>query len=407
MQRHASLDILRGIAILGILVMNIQSFAMPWTAYAHPHAFGSLEGIHGWTWLLSHIFADTKFFSLFALLFGAGIALMADRLEERGVNATTVHYRRMVVLGLIGLAHGFLIWTGDILFMYAVCGLVVYLLHRMRPLPLLITGAGFLAIPVFIALIFSWTVPHWPDQAIQQMQALWEPGSKMAQQDLATYSAGWLEQLPLRADRFLTAITWGLAAEVFWHAGGLMLIGMALYRLGIVTAQRSDRFYVMLMIPAFLAGFALIFWGLAEIEAREWAFPWTKIVGRQFNNIGAPLVAIGYLCLIMLACRHATMRRRLGPLAAVGRTALSNYLLQSLICTFVFYGHGLGLFGQIERGGQMLVVVAVWMIQIPLSVWWLRHFHQGPVEWLWRAASRGEWPAFRRPRPGASGPGPG
>lgn len=394
--RYESLDILRGIAILGILVMNIQVFAMPWTAYAHPHAFGSMEGIHGWVWTLSHVFFDTKFYSLFAMLFGAGIALMADRARTTDRSPTSLHYRRMFWLALIGLSHGFLIWYGDILFTYAICGLFVYLFHRMRPVPLLILAGIFLAIPVVIATSFTLTLPYWPEEAIKAMQAIWEPGSRMAIQDLNAYTAGWLTQMPARADTYLSVITVGLAVEVFWHASALMLLGMALYRLGVITAQQPDRVQAMIAVPALIVGFALILWGMAEISARDWAFPWTKFVGRQFNNVGAPLVAVGYLCLVMMLCRRPRVTQRLSALSAVGRTALSNYLLQSLLCTFIFYGHGLGLFGQVERGGQILVVLLVWAIQLPLSLWWVRRFHYGPVEWLWRAATQWQWPAFRR-----------
>ncbi len=394
--RHASLDMLRGFAILGILVMNIQAFAMPWPAYANPHAFGSMEGIHGWVYYLSHLFFDGKVYSLFAMMFGAGLALLAERSLQADRSASGRHYRRMLFLGVIGLLHGFFIWYGDILFIYAVCGSVAWLFLRRRTTTLLVVGVLLLLIPVLISLVLGWSMAHWPDELLVEMAQWWGPTSPAIAEDLAAYTGAYSDQLPVRAEVYLSIISWSMGLHVFWHATGLMLLGMALYRLGMMTADWSRRAYLLTLLLGLGLGLALALWGLLQIEAQNWRFPWTKFVGRQYNNTGAPLVALAYLSMIMLLYQTGRARLVQKGLQAVGQTALSNYLLQSLVCTLIFYGHGLGLFGEVSRGWQAAIVPCIWFAQIGLSLWWLRHFRQGPVEWLGRCFSRLEAPAFRR-----------
>ncbi|MDQ2070271.1 DUF418 domain-containing protein [Natronospira bacteriovora] len=397
-QRHDSLDMLRGFAILGILVMNIQAFSMPWPAYANPFAYGDMSGLNGIVYFASHVFFDTKFYSLFAMMFGAGLALMAERASHEGVWASGRHYRRMLFLAIVGLLHGFFIWYGDILFIYAVCGSVAWLFRRRRTATLLIVAALFLIIPILLALFVNWSMQFWPEETVRGLEMWWGAASPAVAADLAAYSGAYSEQLAVRAETYLSVITWGLVTTVFWHATGLMLLGMALYRLGLLTAQASSRHYLLIAIIGSAIGLLMTLWGLQEIGARDWAFPWTKFVGRQFNNIGAPFMALAYLSLLMLLYRSGLARRLQAGLQAVGRTALSNYLLQSLICTTVFYGHGLGLFGEVSRSQQLLVVFAIWLVQILLSSYWLRHFRQGPVEWVARGFSHLQIAPLRKVR---------
>src|SRR5712692_3063027 len=152
-ERIASLDVLRGLAVLGILVMNIQSFAMIEAAYSNPTAFGDLKGANYLVWLLSHVLADQKFMTIFAMLFGAGIVLMTGRREKAGLRTAAVHYRRMGALALFGILHAYVFWYGDILFSYALCGMLVYLLRRLRPWLQLVLGTLCVAGPSMLLLI--------------------------------------------------------------------------------------------------------------------------------------------------------------------------------------------------------------------------------------------------------------
>lgn len=395
--RIETLDRVRGVALLGILVMNIQAFSMPGVAYLNPHLFGSMEGPDGLVWLLSHVFADSKFIALFSILFGAGVALMAEKARAAGHSAVALHYRRTLVLGVIGAAHGFLIWYGDILFVYALCALLVYLFLRFRPRTLLIVGGLAYLLPVLLGIFSYATFEHWPEAAREDMRmAIWSPDSPWTEAQLAAYVGTWSEQQAQRFEDFTLYLVNVLPWQMFWQTGGLMLIGMALYRTGVLSGLKSARFYGWLAAAGLAVGLPIIILGVQQREAVGWAFAWTYFVGGQFNYIAAPLVALAYMSLVVLTCKLLRTGLLGRALEAVGRTALSNYLLQSVICTGLFYGFGLGLFGQVPRTGQLGVVILIWGFQLALSTWWVQRFHYGPVEWLWRAAARLQRPPMRK-----------
>ena len=170
-----------------------------------------------------------------------------------------------------------------------------------------------------------------------------------------------------------------------WRTGGLMLIGMALFKLGVLTAKRSKRFYINLASIGILIGFFVVAFGVFRNFSENWSVDYSMFLGSQFNYWGSILIALGYIGLIMLIVGRFNANKLTGALALVGRSALSNYLLQTLICTIIFYGHGFGLFGQEARKFQILIVLGVWIVQIILTLIWFRRFQFGPVEWLWRS----------------------
>ena len=399
--RIDSIDVLRGFALLGILVINIQLFAMPDAAYYNPTAYGDLTGANLYVWLGGRLLADQKFMTIFAMLFGAGIVLMTARAETRG-DAGRVHYRRMGWLAVIGLAHAHLLWFGDILFLYAVCGMAVHPFRRQSPGRLLAIGAGALAAGSAIFAALQASLPYWPEEALAEVTVgAWQPTREIIDGALATYRGGWLEQLPVRSASALGFETFMLAIWGGWRAGGLMLIGMALYKLDVFGARRSPRFYGALVAAALVAGIPVEAYGVALDFRFGWALDWSLLQGRQFNYWPSIAVSLGYVGLVMLACRTTALRRATRPFAAVGRTALSNYLLQTVICTTLFYGHGLGLYGSVDRVGQLGIVVGVWAVQLIVSPLWLRRYRFGPAEWVWRALTYGSRPASasRRPAP--------
>ena len=393
--RIDSIDVLRGFALLGILVMNIQAFAMPQAAYFNPTAYGDLEGANLWVWLTGRMFFDQKFMTLFSMLFGAGIVLMAGRAEARG-GAGRVHYRRMGWLLVIGLLHAHLLWYGDILFTYAVCGMVVYPLRHLSPGRLVALGTTLLAIGSAPSVGAGMSLPYWPEEALSALtDEAWRPTPEVIEAELAVYRGGWLAQLPSRSGDALALQTvllifWGL-----WRAGGLMLIGMALFKGDVFSARRSARFYAGLIAAAVAVGLPLQAYGLSLDFARGWPV-WSFFIGMQFNYWPSIAVSLGYVGLVMLVCRNAALHRLTRPFAAVGQTALTNYLLQTVLCTLVFYGHGLGWFGSVDRVGQIGVVAAVWAVQLVASPLWLRRFRFGPAEWAWRSLTYGARQPLRR-----------
>ncbi len=384
-QRIRSLDVLRGFALLGILTMNIGVFSMPEATYFDPTAYGDLTGVHGWVWRLNHSLADLKFMAIFSMLFGAGIVLMSERCSAREQSPAGLHYRRMAWLIVFGLLHAHLLWYGDILVWYGLCGLAVYLFRKLSAKWLIVLGLLSIAIPSGIQLAAGATVEHWPPEQLAAVVADLQPAPEAIAGEVATYRGGWLEQMAHRSPKALELETSVFLFWAGWRVSGLMLLGMALFKLGVFNAERSRRFYATWIVLAVAVGIPLISYGVQRNFAAGWKAPDFFFFGLQFNYWASLLVSLGWVGVVMLVCQTSALSPWTRPFAAVGRTAFSNYILQTLICTTIFYGHGLGLFGQVERLGQAAVVAAVWALQLIVSPLWLRHCRFGPLEWLWRS----------------------
>ncbi len=384
-ERYPSLDILRGFAILGILLMNIQSFSMIEAAYLNPTAYGDLTGINKWTWIVTHVLADQKFLSLFSILFGAGIILFTTRIENRGLKPAGMHYRRIFWLLVIGLIHAYVFWHGDILVPYAICGAIAFLFRKKKPKTLLTVGLIIFSISSLIYIMFGVSIHQWPQEAIQGTMASWNPGPEKMASELAAYRGGWLEQMTHRIPASLIFQTFIFLIWTGWRVGGLILIGMALYKWRILTAERSRSFYYTLMSIGFGIGLPLVIYGIIKNFSVEWSLHHSMFLGSQFNYWGSLFIALGYIGLIMLFSKFIIEKKYTTPLQAVGRLAFSNYLFQTLICTFIFYGHGLGLFGTVQRITQLAIVFGIGALQLIVSPLWLRYFRYGPVEWIWRS----------------------
>ncbi len=399
-ERIVSLDALRGFAILGILVMNIQSFSMISAAYLNPTAYGDFTGLNRLVWTFSHVFADQKLLSIFSMLFGAGMILMFERCTAAGRKMGGLHYRRSFWLLVFGLAHGALLWYGDILATYAICAMVVFLFRKVRPIPLTIVGVLAFLVPAALWSFFGWSMSYWPPEVLEQTRIFWQPTAEFAAEELAAYRDGWLAQMPHRLESLAFHDTFLLAFYTGPRAGGLMLVGMALYKWGVIVGRRSRTFYATFAAGCLAVGLCLILFGLSRNMWVEWSFEYSMFQGSTFNYVGSAFVALGYIAIVMLVTRGGGFLSRL--LAPVGRMAFTNYLMQTVICTLIFYGHGLGLFGSVERVGQILIVFAVWVFQLWFSRFWLARFRFGPAEWLWRSLSYGRLQPMRRAA--ASGP---
>ncbi|MEF8780327.1 MAG: DUF418 domain-containing protein [Haloferacaceae archaeon] len=376
-ERIVSLDALRGFALLGILVINVRVFAMPEVTLLNPSAYGDFSGANYWIWFLGHVFAEKKFITLFSALFGAGVVLFTRSKERKGLPARRLHLRRMGWLVAIGLAHAYLLWYGDILVAYGLCGIVFVVARDWEPTRQATFGLAVLAVPSVTELLLAVSA----DPAA--IAAQWSPAASTISAEVAAYRGGWIAQMDHRVPTSFARQTTGFVSSTGWRVGGTMLLGMALFEWGVLTNERPERFYRRLAVGGGLVGLVTVLAGVWYIEANDWAaaaaLPW-----RQFNYWGSFPLAGAYVGLVMLYCR----RRADGPVtrafAAVGRTAFTNYLLQTVVATSVFYGHGLGLFGRVTRVEAFAFVLAVWAVQLPLSVLWLRYFRFGPVEWVWR-----------------------
>ncbi len=390
------MDVLRGFALLGILVMNIQSFAMVGATFANPTAYGDLNGANFLVWLLSHLLADQKFIAIFSMLFGAGIVLMWQKAESAGAGPTRLHYRRVGWLILFGLLHAYLLWHDDILYTYGMCGLFVYLFRRKSPGTLVASSLALATIGSLIAIgLGLFWAPHWPADIQAEFIEDWQPSPQTINEELAAYRGSWIDQMSDRAPSALEVETSMFLGFYFWKASSLMLLGMALFKLGAFHARWSRRQYLSLVGAGLLVGIPMIIFGVVQDFAKNWDIRYGLYLGGQYNYWGSYLVALGWTGLVMLWCRGSRASALKERMAAVGRTAFSNYILQTVICTTIFYGHGFGYFGRVPRTGQILIVFAIYAAQLVIAPLWLRHFQFGPLEWLWRSLTYGKRQPFR------------
>ncbi|HBR3994376.1 TPA: DUF418 domain-containing protein YeiB [Klebsiella pneumoniae] len=369
MERNVTLDFVRGVAILGILLLNISAFGLPKAAYLNPAWSGSASLSDAWTWALLDLLAQVKFLTLFALLFGAGLQLLLPR-GKRWIQS------RLTLLALLGFIHGLFFWDGDILLAYALVGLVSWRMvreaHHVKSLfntgvVLYLTG---IAVLVLLGLISgtaanrSWA----PDAANLQYEQYWK-------------LHGGMEAVSNRAD-MLSDNLLALGAQYGWQLAGMMLMGAALMRSGWLKGQFSLRHYRRTGALLVAAGMAV---NLPAIFAQwylAWDYRWCAFLLQAPRELSAPLQAIGYAALAWGYWPQLCRFRLVGAIACVGRMALTNYLLQTLICTTLFYH--LGLFMRFDRLQLLAFVPPIWAVNLLVSSLWLHRFRQGPVEWLWR-----------------------
>ena len=369
MERNVTLDFVRGVAILGILLLNISAFGLPKAAYLNPAWSGSASLSDAWTWALLDLLAQVKFLTLFALLFGAGLQLLLPR-GKRWIQS------RLTLLALLGFIHGLFFWDGDILLAYALVGLVSWRMvreaHHVKSLfntgvVLYLTGIAVLVLLWMIsgtAANRSWA----PDAANLQYEQYWK-------------LHGGMEAVSNRAD-MLSDNLLALGAQYGWQLAGMMLMGAALMRSGWLKGQFSLRHYRRTGALLVAAGMAV---NLPAIFAQwylAWDYRWCAFLLQAPRELSAPLQAIGYAALAWGYWPQLCRFRLVGAIACVGRMALTNYLLQTLICTTLFYH--LGLFMRFDRLQLLAFVPPIWAVNLLVSSLWLRRFRQGPVEWLWR-----------------------
>ena len=394
--RIRSLDVLRGVGVLGMLATHIQLFAYPSLARWNPTAYGDLQGVNWWVWLATFSLADGKFIALFAMLLGVSIVMQAPGVGARAIPAWRVHMRRMAALLVLGLLHAYLLWYGDMLVPLALSGTVVFVARRLTPRWLLVLGSLVFAAGSALSFALTWSTAQSDPVALAAWRAQWTPRPAIINLEIAQYRGGWSEQMAQRVPAALETQTVSFVTKLLWQMTGLMLMGMALFKLGVLSAARSRTFYLRMAILGFGAGIMLIALGLWRSYATRWDLLDFVLVSEQLHHWGNLFVALGWVALAMLLCQRGWQLR---SVAAVGRMALTNYLLQTVICTTIFYGHGFGLFGRVDRAGQLAIMLGVWAFQLLASSAWLRYFAVGPMEWVLRWFIYGRRPSFLRSSP--------
>jgi len=394
--RILTLDTVRGVAVMGILLLNIIAFAMPAPAYYNPAAYGGDAGVDLAVWLVNFIFFDGKMRGLFSFLFGASLLLVVDRAVAKGESPARVHYARMVWLLVFGLLHGWLIWWGDILSNYALVGMIAFLFRDATTKTMIGVGFGLLVVQLLVTLsiplliLGAQAAPADPGlmEAREAMeQGFGQPSAAWLADQVALYRGSWRT---IAIDRFEDMQLMPLMGvlQFGWETLAYMLFGMAALRGGMLTGAWPRARHVKWAAIGF--GVSLPVYALLAIWMISSDFSLLSVTTAVMPATVPfrPLAVMGWASLIVLAMRPGGFLTR--RVAATGRMAFSNYLGTSLVCTTIFYGYGLGLFGEMSRAEAYWVVAAVWALMLLWSKPWLDRFAYGPLEWLWRSLSRGQ-----------------
>ncbi|MDX1454201.1 MAG: DUF418 domain-containing protein [Gammaproteobacteria bacterium] len=414
-ERIQTIDVLRGFALLGILLVNMHFFYKPIMEAFNVDADALSPLGYGVEWFIG-FFAQGKFYPLFSFLFGLGFAVQLTRAEARGGPFKRTYALRIFILLVIGVLHGTLIWAGDILTMYAIMGFVMLLLFmfkRLLELPFKRKDGTRRRIPFWIVLLFAALFFALPLQmfsfwvgSVQEAQALQEAGAELTPQqqefikqieqqqqytspeaqEQARYAYGegsWLEATKQRSQDFALMLS-GLPLAG-WFVLCMFLIGAVFGRLNLIgRASEFKGLFVTLLVLGVAVGMPLSWQYTGLYFETNLMKPGPEMLkANQLNMFAGLFMSLMFVAAITLLMQTGASKW-LGKLAPMGRMALTNYLLQSFISTFVFYGYGLGFFGQIGPVTAFIYAIVFWSLQIPLSIWWMNRYAFGPVEWLWR-----------------------
>ena len=408
--RIESLDVLRGVAVLGILMMNITAFGLLFQAYDNPLVDGGATGLNLTVWKIINVGFEGTMRGIFSLLFGASIVLLTERMElgGAGLMAAEIHFRRMLWMMLFGIIHWtLLLWIGEILFAYSIGGLLLFALRKLSPRVHLIMAGTLLAAAALFMVAGHQDAVETRAEAMAALQAQAGGATLTSKQESAIEA--WKEQ-----NLHVMPTAENAAEQRAWHEGSyvnalsgqlptafafqwtgappwlifdmipFMLFGMALLKLGVITASRSMRSYALMALGGYAVGIPLGLYEMGIIMKSNFAaLGYSRAM--ETYEISRLAMVVGHLGVVLMFIRSGALGGLQRALAAVGQMALSNYLAQTIICTALFYGFGFGLYSDFQRWQLYVVVAAIWAAQLAWSPVWLRTFRFGPFEWLWRS----------------------
>lgn len=418
-ERVNSIDVLRGVAVLGMLGGNIVLFSWPVQINFDPNL---LPGVTPWDvafFVIKQILFDTKNGTIFAMLFGAGLVLMDIRARSRGIALAPLYLKRMFWLLLIGLVHAYFIWEGDVLTAYAFCGVLLMRLRRFSPRTLLAVTVSVMAfsglflygmgvvmralkptMERFAARLGDSTSAFDVEfrKATRELEELdRRPTPAEIRQQITTYRSTYRAIIKHRAPILLEAQTIGFPTGIFSIVAPRVILGMALMKWSVFSARRSRRFYLVMLVGGYGVGLCLL-----GLELRQTFSGGFSILETSFGALyllkmyGGIAIALGHVAVVMLICRAGIFFEARRRLAAVGRMALSVYLADSIVCTTLFYGYGAGLFGAVHFPGLAAIVASLWAVQLAVCPYWMDRYQFGPAEWLWRSLAYGKPQPLRR-----------
>lgn len=384
--RIQTLDVIRGLAILGILAVNADGFAAPQSASLKPTMW--LYPNEGWTaisyWIMDTFFHE-KFLTIFSMLFGVSLFLVGG--DGKDPRKSRLLARRLGILFLFGMLHGFGIWWGDILSLYAVTGFLMFFCRGWHPKVLMGIGVALYAAMAFSAIpkaAYPFTSPTVRTEAeaaqVPDPTAVARSKAKTLER-MAEAKGSWAGAYRLNAKEYVNVLSgypWLIPQTL-----ALMMVGLSLFKSGFLAGKSSTRRYVV-AIATGSAALVLVAWLTWQADVRE-----RPVLGAEgVNLLLTPLVSLAYVAGLALLLR-AGARKLLSPLAATGRMAFTNYITQSLLMTSIFYGGRGALMGEVDRPGLWAIIIAIWILQLIWSPLWLARFEMGPLEWVWRCLTLG------------------
>jgi uncharacterized protein len=409
-ERLYFLDVVRGFALLGILLMNVLTFGLPEQAYVNPHHGGGTDPLNVGTLVGIYLIGEGKMRALFSMMFGAGSLLLINRgiAKGGGIEVADLYYRRTFWLMAFGIIHGYLIWWGDILYPYAVMGLLLFLFRKFSTRALIVTASLMLVLltAAMTADAFDTQKTLKKYQAIQDLdlesteltkeqKEEYEDGKKVyermypdqekIQEHIDNYRGSYAKNIKERAKAVWRFHKMPIYFPFLWDMLSMMLLGMALLKTGVLSGERSYSFYWKMAAIGFVAGMA-INGTTMFLQLRHNFDPVRGLFDMTTYEIGRVPMALSYIAILALIVKAGRARWITSRLCDVGRMAFSNYISHSIILSIIFYGgYGFGMIGKLERWQLYSVVLAIWCFNLTWSPIWLRHFQFGPLEWAWRS----------------------
>lgn len=415
--RINSLDVIRGIALLGILLMNINGMGLPFS-YSDPTVAGGSDGLNLKVWIVNNMLFEGTMRGLFTLLFGAGVILLTTRLEKKGAGISTadIYYRRILWLLIFGLINVWvLLWHGDILYPYALFALMLFPFRYTSIKKLIILGC------LLLGLGTLWDVSDYQNDLKIQKQAIeaqtlkeqgitlteaqetsikdWEKfetkkSPEEVQEMIHEMHQGYWEVLLAKVKMNQFMQTWFPYRIWFWDILSYMLLGMAFFKLRIFHGERTNLYYLIMLVIGYAVGLTINYFETQLLLDSNFDSLITSKTNQTYQ-IGRLFTTIGHVGLFMLFIKSGILGFLQKALAAVGTMALTNYLMHSLITSIIFYGFGFSLYGELQRFELYYIVGGIWIFQLISSPIWLKYFQYGPVEWLWRSLTYQKKQPFR------------
>ncbi len=376
-------------------------------AYSDPTVSGGASGLDLYTWITTEMLFEGTMRALFSLLFGVGMFILLDGLEKKGagINGANIYFRRLTWLLVFGLIHGYLLlWDGEILYNYALMGFLVFPFRNMAPKKLILIALFLFS----LGTLWNYSDYRKDVKFVEQVALLQrnksegkELSKELQEADQKWQKREW-ERSPAGVEEYNTNMRKGyfdvvafLAPinqhynEMFpyrydlWDVLSMMLLGIALYKMNVLSAKRSYRFYGLMALFGYGIGLVVNYYETKLIMTSGFSLLGFSKSSLTYG-LGRAAVAMGHIALIMLFCKSPILNWLKSGLAAVGKMSLTNYVMHSVFAMLVFTGVGFGLFGKLQRHELLYVVFSIWIIQLILSPIWLRYYQFGPLEWVWR-----------------------